>query len=226
MEIRAIQCLIAALAFATTQAQADYRGEVHVLVNPDAPSQEWRRVPLAGAYVAITWTVVIPMPAHAIDSCRYSELARTDERGQYVMEGPNPYTAFLAETSFMAHAPGLDTINFPAPGSLQVPKDITMARTTLAPEARLSRLANYTYLSCSNRTLTDPHALRPGFNRKLLDEATKLGVNSQQGRYELQTIEAAVRGPIVPTPESERAVVVMPRSNAVQADTPKPGTRP
>ena len=49
---------------------------VYELANPQAPRAEWQRKPLANVYVVITWTVIIPAPAHAISSCQHSEIAR------------------------------------------------------------------------------------------------------------------------------------------------------
>src|SRR5512144_3079459 len=85
--------LLASFALAMPQAHAEFRGKVHMLVNPEAAGDEWRRVPLSGAYIAVFWTVTVPAPAHATSSCRYSEFARSDEKGEYVMEGPNFITA-------------------------------------------------------------------------------------------------------------------------------------
>lgn len=204
------------------QARAEFRGEVHVVVNPEAPRHEWRRAPLPGAYIAVFWYVRVPAPAHEITTCRYSELARSDEKGEYVMEGPNFVTAALAEPSFLVYSPGLEWINFPAGGSPQSPKDITMAKSTLAPDERLSRIAGNSDPRCPDTKLNDPRRLLEAYYRSLLDEARSLQVESPLGRRELRSIEAvARRASGLDKPGPIRAVI-MPSSGSMQRSSPLP----
>ena len=145
--------LFACLAFAMPQARAELRGKVHMLINPQAPRTEWQRVPLPGAYIAVYWTITVPAPAHAITSCRYSEFARSDENGEYVMEGPNFITAALAHTTHLVYSPGLQRIEFPYGGSPLSEKDITMARMTFTAEERLSWIYLFIDPSCPDTKL-------------------------------------------------------------------------
>ncbi len=208
---RVLVSLLVGLALAVPQARAELRGTVHLLVNPEAPRAEWRRVPLLGAYIAVFWSVTVPAPAHAIYTCRYSEFARSDEMGEYVMEGPNFITTGLADTSFQVYSPGLEPINFPAGGSLQSAKDITMAKSTLAPDERLSPIAYYTDPHCPDTKLNDP--------RGLLDEARSLQVESPLGRRELRSIEAAVKRSSGLDKPGPVRVMVLPPSGAMQKNS-------
>ena len=174
-------------------AHAEQRGKVYFLVNRDAPRAEWERRPLPGAFVVLRWTVVIPAPGHAVDSCRYAELARTDEAGEYVMEGPNPITASLADASYFVYSPGVEPIAFPYGGSPMSPRDITMALSTRTPEERLSNISYYTAPGCWDKKLGDPRALLLPYLRAVLDEAKTLKVDSPRGQADLAHIEAVLR---------------------------------
>lgn len=210
------------LALAMPQARAELRGKVGMLVNPEAPRADWRRVPLPGAYIAVFWSITVPAPAHAITTCRYSEFARSDENGEYVMEGPNFVTAALAESSFLVYSPGLEPINFPYGGSLQSEKDITMAKSALPPQERLSRIAGYTDPHCPDTKLNDPRSLLETYHRALLEEARSLQVESPRGRIDLQQLEAAARRASgLNKPGPVRAVIV-PSPGAAQSSSRLP----
>jgi len=221
-EKRVFASLLVGLALAMPQARADFRGKVHLLVNPEVPRAEWRRVPLPGAYVAVFWSFTVPAPAHAISKCPYSELARSDEKGEYEMEGPNFVTAAIAEPSFLVYSPGLEPINFPYGGSPQSARDITMAKSPLAAEERLSRIFSYTDPHCSDTKIHDPHGLLGAYHRSLLEEANSLQVQSPQGRVKLQSIQAAARrasGLDKPAPIRP----VTGPSPAIESNSPPPG---
>ena len=186
-------CVALASNLLIVPAHAEQRGKVYFLVNPDAPRADWQRRPLPGAFVALSWTVVIPAPAHAVDSCRYSELARTDEAGEYVMEGPNPVTAGLGHVSYYAYSPGLEPIAFPYGGSPMSAQDITMTFSKRTPEGRLSQISLFTDPGCGDRKLSDPKALFVPYLRALLDEAQGLKVDSPSGRQGVDHIQAVLR---------------------------------
>jgi hypothetical protein len=220
---RVFASLLAGLALAMPLAHADFRGKVQALVNPEAPRAEWRRVPLPGAYIAMSWSVTVPAPAHAVTTCRYSEFARSDEKGEYVMEGPNFVTAALATSSFLVYAPGMQQINFPYPGSLQSATDITMVRSTLTPAGRLSRIVGYIDPHCPDTKLNDPHGLLGAYYRSLLEEASSLNVETPEGRRNLQSIQTAARrasGLDIPGPIR---AVVRPSAGSIQSASPPPG---
>jgi len=219
----ALASLLLGLALATTQARADFRGKVSVVVNPQAPRAEWRRVPLPGAYIVVFWSITIPAPAHATSTCRYSELARSDEKGEYAMEGPNFLTAALADSYFLAYSPGLQSVNFPAGGSLQSAKDITMARSPLAPAERLSRIAGYADPQCPDKKMRDPRGLLDAYYRTLLEEASSLQVESPRGRDELQSIQAAARRAAGLDKPAPLRAVVRPSPRAIESSSTPPG---
>ncbi len=222
-EKRVLASLLVGLALAMPQARADFRGKVHLLVNPEVPRAEWRRVPLPGAYIAVYWSVTVPAPAHAITTCRYSEFARSDERGEYVMEGPNFITAGLANTSFLVYSPGLEPINFPYGGSDRSAKDITMARSQLAPAERLSRVAGYTDPHCSDTKPNDLRGLLEAYHRSLLDEARSLQVDSDLGRKQLRSIDAASRRASGLDQPGPIRAAIRPSPGAIESSPPLPG---
>jgi hypothetical protein len=184
---------VAVLVMGIAPAQAEYRGNVYLLVNPQAPREKWERRPLPGAFVAVSWTMVIPAPGHAVDKCLYVELARTDDNGEYVMEGPNPVAAGLADAGYRAYSPGLEAIAFPYPGSRMSPKEITMAFSTRDADGRLSQLALFTDPGCPDTKLDDPRALLVPYLGALLDEAKSLKVDSPLAQRDVAQIQAALR---------------------------------
>ncbi len=212
--------LAAAMGLAVASARAELRGKVYLLVNPQAPRGEWQRRPLPGAFVAVSWTVTVPAPGHAVDSCRYSELARTDDNGEFVMEGPNFLTAGIADAAYYAYSPGLEPVTFPYPGSPISPKDITMALSARTPENRLSQISLFTDPGCRPGTLHDPRSLLVAYLRGVLDEAKTLKVDTERGRLDVQSIETALRrasGGDRPQP-----LRVVPRPASLQSNAPRP----
>ena len=215
-----IGALFVGLALAIPQAWAEFRGTVQVVVNPEAPRSEWRRVPLPGAFVVVDWSVTVPAPAHAITTCRYSEIARSDERGEYVMEGPNFVTATLARTSFYVYSRGLEQINYPGGGSLGSAAEITMARSTLPSHERLSRIASYVEPPCFDVKLSDPSRVLGAYRGSLLEEARGLNVESPRGLSDLKHMEVVVER-ASERREPLRAVVKSP-SGSIESASPPP----
>ena len=201
-------------------AHAEQRGKVYFLVNPQAPREQWERRPLPGAFVALSWTVTIPAPAHAVSTCRYSELARTNANGEYVMEGPNPVTAHLADAAYAAYSPGLQPVPFPYGGSPMSAKEITMTFSTRSAESRLSQLSLFTSPGCGDGDLRDPHALLVPYLRALLDEARGLKVDSPVGQREVQHIEAVLRH--ASGDDRPRPLRVVPVQGAIEAVRVRP----
>jgi len=197
---------------------ADVRGSVHEIVNPEASRAEWRRQPLAGAYVAIVWEIAIPAPAHATTSCRYAELARTDAKGEYIMEGPNFITAALAHTIFAAYAPGRRVIAFRYPGTLLTPKDITLVKSDWPSEQRLSLLNSLARPGCAgwDAKLHDPKGLLRPMQQELLREAATLPAESDYAKNTLRSLEAEVRGPQPALREPIR-VEIAPAQGSIEA---------
>lgn len=188
--------LLLALAWlwaAPLAALAELRGQVHRVANPEAPRAEWRRTPLPGAYVAVTWTISLPAPGHSPDYCRHSELARTDASGRYVMQGPGFITAALGRTAFSAYFPGLELVAFPYPGTERSEKDITLIRSQQPPDERLGRLAGMLDPGCAPDSLQDPGGQLAEYHRALLEEARSLKAESRRGRNALAMIEGAAR---------------------------------
>ncbi|HYX65480.1 MAG TPA: hypothetical protein VE935_14785 [Burkholderiales bacterium] len=216
--------LATVIGLASAAACAELRGKVYLLVNPQAPRGEWQRRPLPGAFVAVSWTVIVPAPGHAVDSCRYSELARSDDKGEYVMEGPNFLTAAVADTAYYAYSPGFDPVSFPYPGSPISPKDITLTFSTRTPEERLSHIGGFTDPGCTPETLHDPRSLRVPYLRALLDEAKTLNVDTERGRRDVAYIEAVLRRATGQERPQRPRVVVVP--GASEAANPQPAANP
>ncbi len=220
--VRALAAALAAmLGLGVATAHAELRGKVYLLVNPQAPRDEWQRRPLPGVFVTVSWTVTVPAPAHAVDSCRYSELARTDDNGEFVMGGPNFLTARLADAAYYAYSPGLEPVNFPYPGSPISPKDITLALSARTPENRLSHIALFADPGCLPGTLHDPRSLLVPYLRGVLDEAKNLKVDTERGRRDVQSIETALRR--ASGDERPQPLRVVPRPASSQSASPRPG---
>jgi hypothetical protein len=220
-------CLVIGLAaLAMPQARAEVRGKVYMLANPEASRLEWRRAPLPGAYVAVYWYITLPGPGHATTTCGYSEFARSDDKGEYRMEGPNFVTAGLAHASFLVYSPGLELINFPYGGSALSEKDITMAKSTLDPGERLSRIFGFAHPGCPGRKLDDPRGLLEGFHRNLLDEARSLRVETDLARTQYEGIEAAARRASGLDKPGPLRAVIKPSPAPIESGSPIPEPRP
>jgi hypothetical protein len=204
----------------TAPAAAAPHGKVWLLVNPQAAREDWQRRPLSGAFVVLDWTVTVPGPASAVAYCRYSELARTNDQGEYEMEGPNLLTALAADVSFFAYSPGLEVIAFRYPGSRMLPQDITMTMSTRTAQQRLSWLAQVSRPGCPAPEPSDPRALFVPYLRALLDEANMLVADSPAGRSNVESIEAALRHATGLDRSSGMRVRVLPAPAAIEAAPP------
>jgi len=193
-----LMALFILLAVVIAPAHADGRGKVSLLVNPQAPRDQWQRRPLPGAFVVIDWVTRVPAPAHAAMWCRYSELARTDEKGEYVMKGPSLLTIGAVQDAYFVYAPGLQPIAFPYPGSPDLAEDITMAPSTVSPEARLSQISLFVEPGCPDEKLSDPRGLYEAYVRAVLEEAKALKVDTVRGRRDVKHIEAMLPGAVEP----------------------------
>jgi hypothetical protein len=214
---RLLVVLLSCLALAAPQARAELRGKTFMLLNPKAPRSEWQRAPLPGVYVAVFWEMTVPAPAHAV--------ARSDETGEYLMQGPNFIAAALSHARHLSYSPGLEQIGFPAEGSPWTEKDITMTLSTADAQERLSRIAGLVDPHCPDTRLHDPQDLLGVYHRSLLEEARTLPVGSSQARSELRSIEeAAKRASGAQKTEPIRAVIV-PSAGAVK-NVPLPAGRP
>jgi len=211
---------VAALA----PAHGEQRGRVFFLVNPQAPREEWQRRPLPGAFVALSWTILIPGPGHAVDKCVYSELARTDELGEWVMEGPNALSAALADAAYRAYSPGLELVAFPYGGSLMSPKELTMTFSTRDPQTRLSQLASSTDPGCWGAKLSDPGALFVPYVRALLEEAQAINSGSPRSRGDVEHIQAVLRR--ATEPSGPKTVRVVPLQGGIDAASPASANNP
>jgi hypothetical protein len=220
-----VAAALAAL-LASHPALAEVRGMVYELANPTARRDEWQRKPLAGAYVVISWSITIPAPAHATSTCRHSEIARSNDKGEYVMEGPGLVTEGLARTSWFVYAPGMDRVDWPWAERPEALKDISMAKSTLSPDERLSRLANFGYPGCHSREIHDPRGVLKAYHEALAAEARAFSPNTTAGRSILQSLESRAKNfGIPPTPDGtvlriEAAPVD--RGSLLQRDTPRP----
>jgi hypothetical protein len=214
----------AAILLLSRPALAEVRGVVYEVLNPEAPRAEWRRQPLPSAYVSLRWDITIPAPAHATTSCRYAEIARTDAKGEYIMDGPNFITAGLASPRYSVHAAGRERVNFPYPGSRETPADITMTKSSRQPEERLSQLFLISNTGCFDRKLNDPGGVLRSYLESLVEEARALNVDSPQGRNMLRSLEASAKGP----GPSDRAPIRVEAApvDPVQLQAKDPATRP
>jgi hypothetical protein len=187
--------LALAAALLPASAGAELRGIVQEVVNPESPRAEWRRQPVAGAYVAMTWSVVVPAPAHATESCRHAEIARTDASGQYVIQGPSFITAGLAKPRVLAYLPGREQIAFPYPGSLSSPADITLGKPARSADDRLQMLLMLETPGCSGLEVSDPQRILKAYYESLAGEADALRPETDAGRNTQRYLQARAKRP-------------------------------
>ncbi len=213
-------------AWPGAQARADVQGMVYEVLNPEAPWGEKLRQPLPGAYVVLTWDVTIPAPAHATSWCLHSEIARTDQKGEYVMERPGWLGKAIADVRILVYAQGRERVNYPYGGSPVTEKDITMAKSTRPPEEHLGGLFGHSILGCgSDHAVHDPKGLLPSYYRALAAEARDLNVTSEVGRRIVQSlqVEAERHDPgYRPPGSSPIRVVPAPAEGALQRANPAP----
>ena len=187
--------LLAAATLAVLQpaspATAEVRGMVYELANPKAPRDEWQRKPLANAYVVLSWSVTVPAPGHATSSCRHNEIARTDDQGQYVIEGPGFITAGLARPRVLVYAPGLERADRAFSGPAL--KEIAMARSTRSADERLDLLMLHESPGCFEREIHDPQGVLKAYYEALAAEARALVPTRQVGRNIQQMLEAKAK---------------------------------
>jgi hypothetical protein len=205
MTIRAMRTwtLLAAATLTVLQpaspAKAEVSGMVHELSNPKAPRSEWQRKPLANAYVVITWWITVPAPGHATSSCLHAEIARSNANGEYVIEGPGLLTGGVARASLMAYAPGMDRVDWPLAGRPEALREVSLARSTAAPDERLSLMLIYDMAGCSNREMHDPRGLMRAYREALAAEAKALQPSTDAGKRIQQSLRARAEPP--PPPE-------------------------
>jgi hypothetical protein len=217
--LRAAIVWLGALLLQAAPAAAAPHGKVWLLVNPQAAREDWQRRPLSGAFVVLDWTVRVPAPASAVAYCRYSELARTDHHGEYVMEGPNVFTALAGDVSFSAYSPGMEVVAFRYPGSPLMPEDITMTVSTRTAQQRLSYLGMAPNAGCPDRAPNDPHGLFVPYLRALLDEANTLAPGVPSGHGEVEHIEAVLRH-ATGLDRPPRVLRVVPYPGRIESATP------
>jgi hypothetical protein len=213
---RAIELMIAGLLVAGMQARAEVRGKVERVENPQAPREQWRRFPLADAYVTMWWTVTIPTPAHATSSCRYQEVARTDEKGEFVIEGPNFITAGMARSAYSVYARDLEELRHPyGPG----PKEIVMAASKRKPEERAELLRYQLDAPCAERALNAAEGVVERYHQVVRQEASTIELPPKPVRAAPATW-LDTPGPAAAQPGPDTTVIVVP--GQIQRQTVRP----
>ena len=198
-------------------AFAEVRGVAYELANPKAPRAEWQRKPLANAYVVMTWWITVPAPGHATSSCLHAEIARSNDKGEYVVEGPNLLAAGVARASFVAYAPGMDRVDWPFAGRPEALREISLARSAASPDDRLMMMIIYDQAGCSGREMHDPRNLMGAYREALADEAKALEPVTYGGKNMRQSLQA--RG----HPQKPPELRIVPQGNAPrpEASTPR-----
>jgi hypothetical protein len=177
MRIRAamLTCLFAGAV------QADVRGEVYQVLNPEAPRAEWRRERVANAYVILAWRPTIPS-GHSTP-CIHAEIARTDGSGAYAMDGPaaGALGGIRPMVGVAVFAPGLEIAREPLAPHPD-PKSILLAKYIGPAYGRVSQLSALADAGCMTRALTyvfeDPKGLRNEYFQALLAETRTLPASS------------------------------------------------
>jgi hypothetical protein len=216
MRIPALAALAAIALLLPHPALAGVHGVVYELANPKAPRDEWQRKPLANAYVVISWSITIPAPAHATSSCRHIEIARSNEKGEYVMDGPWFPTSALAHANLLAYAPGMDRVDWPWIERPEALKEISMARSERSADERLSTLMVLDGLSwsCYGQEIHDPQGVLKAYREALAAEGRTLNPVTQSGRSIQSSLEARIKP--VPPPGTPMRVEVVPVDGQIQ----------
>jgi hypothetical protein len=207
---------LACVLVAGMPARAEVRGKVEKVENPEARREEWRRSPIADAYVTMWWTITIPSPAHATSSCRYQEVARTDDKGEFVIEGPNFITAGMARSGYSVYARGLEELRHPyGPG----PKEIVMATSRRTPEERADFLRFVLDPPCSERALNAAQGVVEGYRRIVTEEASTIQLPPKPPPARPATWLDTPR-PAAVAPRPDAKVIVVP--GAIQGQSIRP----
>jgi hypothetical protein len=200
MRIPALAALaLLAILLPPAPALAEVRGVAYELANPKAPRAEWQRKPLANAYVVMTWWITVPAPGHATSSCVHTEIARSNDKGEYAVEGPNPLTAGVARASIIAYAPGMDRVDWPFAGRPEALREVSLARSAASPDERLMTMIIYDQAGCSSREMHDPRNLMGAYRQALAAEAKALEPVTPPGKNMQRSLQARVAPP--PPPE-------------------------
>lgn len=208
---------IVGVLLAGMQARAEVRGKVERVENPEARREQWRRSPVADAYVTMWWTITIPSPAHATSSCRYQEVARTDEKGEFVIDGPNFITAGMARSGYIVYARGLEELRHPyGPG----PKEIVMATSKRTPEERADFLRFLLDPPCAGRALNAPQGVIEGYHRIVTEEASAIQLPPKPPPARPATWLDTPR-PAAVAPRPDAKVIVVPGAIQGQGVPPK-----
>ena len=164
---------------ACAQAQ-EVRGTVFEIQNPEAPRAEWKRAPLAGAFVIAHWTGQRPGLAHYESVCIQAAIGRTDAQGRYEIAEPPPLrSTFLVwrhDPSVAVYKPGFDDRY-----ELRVDRprrEHSLAPTRLDAAQRASLAEAVSRLGCDDSKggllpLTDPQGVLPAFREALAAEVPR-----------------------------------------------------
>ena len=193
---------------------------VYELANPKAPRDEWQRKPLANAYVVLAWWIHIPGPGHATTSCRHNEIARSNDKGEYVIGGPGFLTSSLARASVLAYAPGMERVDWPWAGTAEAIREVSMARSTLSPDERLNFLMLFDNPGCYGEEISDPQGVLKAYREALAAEAGALNPVTQVGKNIKLGLEARVKPPAGTVMRIE--AVPADRRGLVRGATPEP----
>jgi hypothetical protein len=186
----------AALLLLSQPAFADLRGMIYELANPQAPYKEWQRKPLADAYVVISWSVSIPAPGHSPSYCKHIEIARSNDKGEYTLEGPGLSIGMLGHATLMtAYSPGLQRFDWPWAERPEALKEISMVTLTKTADERLSQLGFFGEPGCSGVEMHDPKGVLPAYYAVLVEEAKALKPTSQAATENLRMLEAKAKSP-------------------------------
>lgn len=201
-------------------ALAEVRGVVYELANPKAPRGEWQRKPLADAYVVLSWWIHVPGPGHATTSCWHNEIARSNDKGEYVIEGPGFLTSSLARGSVAAYAPGMERVDWPWAGTPEALREISMARSTRSADERLNFLLLFDDPGCYGEQISDPRGVLKAYREALAAEAGALQPATEAGRNVQRSLQARVKPPAGTIMRIE--AVPADRRGLVRGATPEP----
>ena len=173
-------------------AAAEVSGMVYELSNPKAPRGEWQRKPLANAYVVLSWSMRLPGPGHPTILCRHNEIARSDDQGRYVMQGPGLLTG-LSRPRLLVYAPGMDRVDWPFAERPEALRDISMAKSMHPADERLGLLMLFESPGCFGSEIHDPQGVLKAYYEALAAEARAFSPATEAGRNIQRGLEAKAK---------------------------------
>lgn len=162
------------------------RGEVFEVLNPKDPFDQWKRVPVAGAFVFVQWKGFAPQPFHGRSVCLHLSVTRTDAHGRFSVPSwwapPKPYPVIDNEPRVWAGKGRLvhKSDGHTGPHSVEV----LLVKDQRPPGERLFLIEGDFHTSCDRhaRKIRDLDGSLAAFYRELHEEARQLNLKTMSDK--------------------------------------------